>query len=79
MSDIGKAGEARRGLVDAVAGKAKEVAGALTGKDDLTQEGQLQQADAQTRREANSRDAIADAAAQEAVDELRATTQEAAA
>lgn len=77
MSDS-KAGEARKGLLDSVAGKAKEVAGALTGNDELTEEGQLQQADAQTRKEANSREAIADATAREASDELRERTQEAA-
>ena len=31
-----KAGEARKGLIDSVKGKAKEVAGALTGNDSLT-------------------------------------------
>jgi uncharacterized protein YjbJ (UPF0337 family) len=72
-----KAGEARRGLFDAVAGKAKEVAGALTGKDELTQEGQLQQADAQARRDANSREAIADASTRQTVEELREQKQDA--
>ena len=41
-----KAAEAREGLLDNLAGKAKEVAGAVTGKDDLVQEGQLQQQEA---------------------------------
>jgi uncharacterized protein YjbJ (UPF0337 family) len=39
-----KAAEAREGLFDGIAGKATEVAGAVTGKDDLVEEGQLQQA-----------------------------------
>ena len=33
-----KAGEARKGMLDVVFGKAKEVAGALTNKDDLVEE-----------------------------------------
>ena len=45
-----KAAEAREGLFDSVAGKAKEVAGAVSGKDDLVEEGQLQQAEAQRRK-----------------------------
>ena len=44
-----RSAEAREGLLDSVAGKAKEVAGAVTGKDDLVQEGQLQQAGARRR------------------------------
>jgi len=39
-----KAAEARQGLFDGVKGKAKEMAGAVSGKDDLVEEGQLQQA-----------------------------------
>ena len=38
-----KAAQAREGLVDSLAGKAKEVAGAVSGKDHLVEEGQLQQ------------------------------------
>ena len=41
--------EARKGLFDSIAGKAKEMAGAVTGKDDLVEEGQLQQAEARKR------------------------------
>jgi uncharacterized protein YjbJ (UPF0337 family) len=63
--------EAREGLFDSVAGKAKELAGALTGKADLIREGQLQQADARARREANTQEAIADAHAERAAEELR--------
>ena len=45
-----KAAEARAGLLGSIAGKAKEVAGAMTGKDDLVEEGQLQQAEARSAR-----------------------------
>ena len=62
-----KAGQAaRKGLFDSVAGKAKEVAGALSGKDELAEEGQLQQAGAHARKEANSLDAVASADAEQA-------------
>jgi uncharacterized protein YjbJ (UPF0337 family) len=70
MTNDDTAHEARKGLFDSIAGKAKEVAGALTGKSTLAEEGQLQQADAAARREANSQDAIAEAEAQQAAAEL---------
>ncbi|HEX2283449.1 MAG TPA: CsbD family protein, partial [Mycobacterium sp.] len=35
MSEHSKADESRKGLIDAVKGKAKEVAGAVTGNDSL--------------------------------------------
>jgi uncharacterized protein YjbJ (UPF0337 family) len=73
-----KAAEARKALLDSAVGKAKVVAGAVTGKDELTEEGQLQQADAQARKDANSREAVADARAGEATEELRERTQDAA-
>jgi uncharacterized protein YjbJ (UPF0337 family) len=41
--------EARKGLFDAVAGKAKEIGGAVADNDELTEEGQLQQAEAAAR------------------------------
>ena len=63
--------EAREGLFDSAAGKAKELAGALTGKAEPIKEGQLQQADARARREANTQEAIADAHAEQAAEELR--------
>jgi uncharacterized protein YjbJ (UPF0337 family) len=69
-----KAAEARKGLFDTVAGKAKEVAGALSGNDELATEGQLQQAVAQARKDANSREAVANADAGQALDELRERT-----
>jgi uncharacterized protein YjbJ (UPF0337 family) len=77
MSDD-KAAEARKGLLDSVVGKAKEVAGAVTGKDELTEEGQLQQASAQARKDADSREAVADASARQSAKELCEGTQDAA-
>jgi uncharacterized protein YjbJ (UPF0337 family) len=61
-----KAGETRKSFVDSVKGKAKEVAGAVTGNDSLTAEGQLDQKEAKERRQATSAEAEADAAASEA-------------
>jgi uncharacterized protein YjbJ (UPF0337 family) len=80
MTDHKKADEARKGLFDSVKGKVKEVAGAITGNDSLTAEGQLEQTQANERKEANSFEAVADAEAAEAhaqVTEARAEgTQE---
>jgi uncharacterized protein YjbJ (UPF0337 family) len=42
-----------------MAGKAIEVASALSGNDELATEGQLQQAGAHARKDANSREAVA--------------------
>lgn len=64
-------GEARKGLVDSIAGKAKEIAGAMTGKSDLVEKGQVQQQSAAARREANTDDAVADARLKTAADEQR--------
>jgi uncharacterized protein YjbJ (UPF0337 family) len=61
MSEHSKAGEARKGLIDSVKGRAKEIVGALTGNDSLTAEGQLEQTQANERKEANSVEAVADA------------------
>lgn len=61
-----KADEARKGLIDSVKGKAKEIAGAVTGNDSLTAEGQLEQAQANQRKEANSIEAVAEAEAEQA-------------
>ena len=61
-----KAGEARKGLIDSVKGKAKEVAGSLTGNDSLTAEGQLEQTQARDRKDANAAEAVADAEAAQA-------------
>src|ERR1044071_6133340 len=66
MTEHDKADQARKGLIDSVKGKAKEVVGAVTGNDSLTTEGQLEQAQAQERKEANSVEAVADAEAKQA-------------
>jgi uncharacterized protein YjbJ (UPF0337 family) len=73
-----KASEAREGLFDSVTGKAKEVAGAVSGKDDLVEEGQLQQAEAANRKAAVADEAIAEAKREEAAQELREANREAA-
>lgn len=78
-NDKSTAAEAREALFDSVAGKAKEVVGAVTGKDDLVEEGRLQQAEAQNRKSAVTDEAIADAKRKEAARELRETNHEAAA
>ena len=66
MTEHSKAGEARKGLIDSVKGKAKEIVGAVTGNDSLTAEGQLEQTQAKERKEANSVEAVADAEAAQA-------------
>ena len=66
MTEHSKADEARKGLIDSVKGKAKEIAGAVTGNDSLTAEGQLEQTQANERKEANSVEAVADAEATQA-------------
>lgn len=66
MTDQDKADQARKGLIDSVKGKAKEIAGAMTGNDSLSAEGQLEQTQAQQRKEANSVEAVADAEAEQA-------------
>jgi uncharacterized protein YjbJ (UPF0337 family) len=73
-----KAAQAREGLFDSIAGKAKEVAGAVSGKDELVEEGQLQQAEARHRKAAVADEAVADAKREEAVQDLRETSSEAA-
>ena len=66
MTEHKKADEARKGLIDSVKGKVKEVVGAVTGNDSLTAEGQLEQTQAKERKEANSVEAVADAEAAQA-------------
>jgi uncharacterized protein YjbJ (UPF0337 family) len=66
MTEHSKADEARKGLIDSVKGRAKEIAGAVTGNDSLTAEGQLEQTQATERKEANSVEAVADAEAAQA-------------
>jgi uncharacterized protein YjbJ (UPF0337 family) len=66
MTEHDKADQARKGLIDSVKGKAKEVVGAVTGNNSLTAEGQLEQVQAQERKAANSVEAVADAEAEQA-------------
>ena len=66
MSEQDKSGQARKGLIDSVKGKAKEVVGALTNNDSLTAEGQLEQTQAKERKEANRVETVADAEADQA-------------
>ena len=66
MTDSGKADQARKGLIDSVKGKAKEVVGAVTGNDSLTAEGQLEQTQAHARKEANATEAVAEAQVKQA-------------
>jgi uncharacterized protein YjbJ (UPF0337 family) len=54
--------EAVKGVVEDVKGRAKEAAGAVTGRDDLTREGQAQQDKAEAQRDAAKKEAQAEAA-----------------
>jgi len=54
--------EAVKGVVEDVKGKAKEAVGAVTGRDDLTREGQAQQDKAEAQRDAAKKEAEAEAA-----------------
>jgi len=76
--DNDNAHQAREGLLDSVAGKAKEVAGAVSGKDDLVEEGQLQQAEARNRKDAVAEEALADAKRADAAREVSEASREAA-
>jgi uncharacterized protein YjbJ (UPF0337 family) len=62
MSDKSGPEEAIEGIVEGVKGKAKEVAGAVTGRDDLRREGQAQQDKADAQREAGKKEAEAESA-----------------
>jgi uncharacterized protein YjbJ (UPF0337 family) len=73
-----KAAQARQGLLDSVKGKAKEVAGAVSGNDDLVEEGQLEQAAARDRKSALADEAIADAKRDEATQDMREASRQAA-
>jgi uncharacterized protein YjbJ (UPF0337 family) len=66
MSKHEKAEQARKDVIDSIKGKAKEIVGAVTGNDSLTAEGQLEQTQAQQRKETNSVEAVADAEAAQA-------------
>ncbi len=72
-----KSQEVRKGLFDSVTGKAKEVAGAVSGKDDLVEEGQLQQAEARLRKDAVAEEAVADVQQDEARQQVRESAEEA--
>jgi uncharacterized protein YjbJ (UPF0337 family) len=61
---------ARKGMLNAAVGKAKEVAGALLNKDSLAKEGQLRQAEARAYKEAGATEAVAEAQGEQAVDDL---------
>lgn len=64
--------EAVRGVVEGVKGKAKEVIGTVTGRDDLVREGQAQQDKADAQREAAQKEAEAEKARANAkIDEQR--------
>ncbi|MDA2891186.1 CsbD family protein [Mycolicibacterium sp. BiH015] len=78
MSENDKAGQAREGLLDSVKGKAKEIAGAVIGNDSLTKEGQLDQAQARERKEANITEAVAEAELDETREDLVEAKREAA-
>jgi uncharacterized protein YjbJ (UPF0337 family) len=62
--------QARQGLLTSLKGKVKEVAGAVSGNDTLTTEGQLEQQEAATRKEAAAEEAVAEAEGNEAAEEL---------
>src|SRR5215208_2523470 len=78
MTEHEKADQARRGLIDSVKGKAKEVFGAVTKNDSLTAEGQLEQTQARQGKEANRMEAVADAEATEAEAQLTEAKSEGA-
>lgn len=54
--------EAVKGVVEGVKGKAKEVIGTVTGRDDLVNEGQAQQDKADAARDVAKREAQAESA-----------------
>ncbi|MEE6176463.1 microaggregate-binding protein 1 [Mycobacterium sp. 050134] len=64
MADDNNSGpaEAVKGIVEDAKGKAKEVIGAVAGRDDLTREGQAQQDKAEAQRDAAKKEAEAEAA-----------------
>lgn len=58
--------EAVRGIVEGVIGKAKEIAGAVLGRNDMIREGQAQQDKADAQRNAAKKEAKAEKARGEA-------------
>jgi uncharacterized protein YjbJ (UPF0337 family) len=78
MTEHEKADQARKGLLDSVKGKAKEVVGAVIKNDELTAKGQVEQAQAKERKEANQLDSVADAETAEAQKQRAEATSQAA-
>jgi uncharacterized protein YjbJ (UPF0337 family) len=78
VTEQGQARRSRRNIVESVKGKLKEVAGAVSGNDSLTTEGQLEQTAARERRNAASEQAEATAQAGEAERLARAADLEGA-
>ena len=70
MTEHSKADDARKGLIDSVKGRAKEIVGAIIKNDSLTAEGQLEQAQARDLKEASTAETLADAETKEAGAEL---------
>ncbi|WP_338889029.1 general stress protein CsbD [Rhodococcus sovatensis] len=70
MTDDNASQEARKGLLDGIKGKAKEVVGAVTGNDSLTTEGQLQAAQAREKKEAKASELAAETQAAQAGEDL---------
>jgi uncharacterized protein YjbJ (UPF0337 family) len=64
MADTNKSGpaEAVKGVVEDAKGRVKEAVGAVSGRDDLTREGQAQQDKAEAQRDAAKKEAEAEAA-----------------
>jgi uncharacterized protein YjbJ (UPF0337 family) len=65
MSDSGPEAAAK-GVVEDVKGKAKEVAGVVTGRDELQREGEAQQDKAEAQRDVATKEAEAEKARAEA-------------
>ncbi|WP_373202213.1 microaggregate-binding protein 1 [Mycobacterium marinum] len=62
MADKSGPQEAVEGVIEGAKGKAKEVFGAVTGRDDVKREGQAQQDKADAQRDAAKKEAEAEAA-----------------
>jgi uncharacterized protein YjbJ (UPF0337 family) len=67
--------EAVNGVVGGVKGKAKEVVGAVTGRDDVYREGQAQQDKAEAQRNAAKKEAESARAAAQAAEERQKSEQ----
>jgi uncharacterized protein YjbJ (UPF0337 family) len=78
MTEHNKADQARKGLIDSVKGKAKEVVGAVIKNDDLTAQGQVEQAQAKQRKEANQLESVADVETAEAQEQRAEAASQAA-